>query len=151
MNNYWSKYKNYSSCTCSDRFNDEYVVNSASGNVTLLAGHSITAYQIVTIFNGAEVTVTQSDGIWAHVTYGDYEGICKLRDLQKSDGETYCYGDIDGDMKLTGTDFLLLKKYILGNISLDDSMLQSADLNQDGLVNATDYVLIKSALFMDNE
>ncbi len=149
MNTYWEKYKSYSSCNCSDKYNGEYVVNSTGGNVTILAGHSITAYQIATIFNGSEVTVTQSDGIWAHVTYGDYQGICKLKDLQKLDGETYCYGDIDGDMELTSMDFLMLKKYILGTISLDENMMQSADLNNDGSVNATDYLLIKSALFMD--
>ena len=57
----------------------------------------------------------------------------------------YMYGDLNSDLKVNSTDYALLKKYILGEISAfpESTPIKSADLNGDGSANSTDYSILK--------
>ncbi len=52
-------------------------------------------------------------------------------------------GDLNGDAKLNSMDFLILKKFYLGNRTLSDAEKAAADINQDGKVNPFDFLLLK--------
>ncbi|NLD46367.1 MAG: hypothetical protein GX660_04100 [Clostridiaceae bacterium] len=57
-------------------------------------------------------------------------------------------GDLNGDGKVNSTDYVLLRRYILGLIGefpVKDG-LKAADLNGDGKVNSTDYAALKRKL-----
>lgn len=49
-------------------------------------------------------------------------------------------GDVDGDGKITVSDLILFKKYILNMV---DDISAEADLNDDGEVTIIDYILLK--------
>lgn len=55
-------------------------------------------------------------------------------------------GDIDGDGKLTAVDYMLLKRAVLGTITLTEEQEKIADVNGDGKVDAIDYMLLKRAI-----
>ena len=52
-------------------------------------------------------------------------------------------GDVNGDGKASATDYLLVKRYVLGTFKLAGDGLKAADINTDGKVQATDYLLLK--------
>ena len=52
-------------------------------------------------------------------------------------------GDVNGDGKITSSDYVLIKDYIMGNSELSDTAKKAADYNQDGKITSSDYVLIK--------
>jgi hypothetical protein len=53
-------------------------------------------------------------------------------------------GDANGDGRLDGTDYLLLKSCFLKEAQLTGLYLEAADCNDDGRIDTTDYLLIKS-------
>jgi len=57
-------------------------------------------------------------------------------------------GDLNYDGKVNSTDYLVLKRYLLGTIDKesDPNFLKAADLNRDGRVNSTDMSLMKRYL-----
>lgn len=54
------------------------------------------------------------------------------------------YGDLSGDGKISATDYVQLKNYIMGNKKLSGGYKESADVNKDGKITAVDYVKIKN-------
>ncbi len=52
-------------------------------------------------------------------------------------------GDVNGDGKITASDYVNVKFYVLGKQSLNETARKAADVNGDGKVTATDYVNIK--------
>ena len=57
----------------------------------------------------------------------------------------YLLGDVNGDNSINSTDYALLNKYLLGDVTSIPS-LESADVNSDGSVNSTDYAILKRYL-----
>ncbi len=55
-------------------------------------------------------------------------------------------GDANGDGKLTASDYVLVKNYIMGTTKFDTNAITRADTNADGKITASDYVLIKNKL-----
>ena len=55
-------------------------------------------------------------------------------------------GDVNGDGKISSPDYLMIKKYIVGNISLSDNQKKLADINSDGFINSVDYILVKKQI-----
>ena len=53
-------------------------------------------------------------------------------------------GDINGDGKITATDVLVMKSYLLQMSTLEGAYATAADLNGDGNVSVTDFVQIKA-------
>jgi SH3-like domain-containing protein len=52
-------------------------------------------------------------------------------------------GDVNGDGKITPTDYSLIKDYIMGKSQLTEEQKKYADYNKDGKITPTDYALIK--------
>lgn len=61
-------------------------------------------------------------------------------------GEPGMKGDISLDGRINSTDYVLLKRYVLGTYSLDAAQKQCADLNGDSKINSTDYIILKRAV-----
>lgn len=57
-------------------------------------------------------------------------------------------GDINGDGKVNSLDYIMLKKYILGSITLTDVQKQNSDVNGDSKINTFDYMKIKSMIMV---
>lgn len=53
------------------------------------------------------------------------------------------YGDVNLDLVVNDSDYLLLDSYILGNISLNKNAIRNADVNIDGKVDLVDVDIIK--------
>lgn len=61
-------------------------------------------------------------------------------------GEPGMPGDINLDGCIDSTDYLLLKRCVLGTYSPDSAQRLCADLNKDGIIDAQDYLLLKNLL-----
>lgn len=51
-------------------------------------------------------------------------------------------GDVDGDEAVTTADALLIQRYVLGVITLEDAQLALADVNGDGSIDFTDALIV---------
>lgn len=58
-------------------------------------------------------------------------------------------GDVNGDGRITASDYVIIKDYIMGDTELNSSQKIRADYNRDGNITANDYVLIKDKLMGD--
>lgn len=58
----------------------------------------------------------------------------------------YALGDINSDGKIGINDYILIRKYILGSITLTDNEQKEADVNGDNKINSKDYILIRKAI-----
>ena len=57
---------------------------------------------------------------------------------------TYIRGDVNGDGKISISDYAKVKSHILGVARVDNEYLKAADANGDGKVSIADYAKIKS-------
>lgn len=64
-------------------------------------------------------------------------------------GEPGMLGDINLDGSIDATDYVLLKRCVLGTYTLDSAQRLCADLNKDGTVNETDYLMLKRMVLGD--
>ena len=54
-------------------------------------------------------------------------------------------GDVNMDGDLTATDYLMVRRAVLGLIELDDYQKKLADVNGNGKIDANDYIMVKRA------
>ena len=54
-------------------------------------------------------------------------------------------GDVNMDGELTATDYLMVRRAVLGLIELDDYQKMLADVNGNGKIDANDYIMVKRA------
>ena len=54
-------------------------------------------------------------------------------------------GDVNSDGKIGSSDYILVRKYLLGTSALNSNQLKEADMNGDNKINATDYILIRKS------
>lgn len=77
-------------------------------------------------------------------------GTLATGDIIEVDGskryEVVIYGDIDGDSKISVVDLLYIKKYILGDMSLNSANKEAADISKDKKVDVVDLLLLKKQL-----
>ncbi len=62
------------------------------------------------------------------------------------DVKLHLKGDISGDGKINLVDMLLVKSFLLGDATFNDTQMSAADMNRDDKVNLMDVYLIKSLL-----
>ena len=53
-------------------------------------------------------------------------------------------GDVNGDGKITSSDYVLIKNYIMGTREMSEEEKKYADYNGDEKITSSDYVLIKN-------
>ena len=58
----------------------------------------------------------------------------------------YPSGDINGDGKVGSTDYILVRKHILGTSKLTGDKLTRADVNSDGVINIQDYINVRKII-----
>ncbi len=58
--------------------------------------------------------------------------------------EEILFGDVDGDGKISSSDFLKIKNYLLGGWDLDSEGVIRADFNQDGDIGSSDYLSLRN-------
>lgn len=85
------------------------------------------------------------------VPIGDMPGNNGQDDNQKPDTDLK-KGDVNGDGKLSPSDYVLVKNHITGASTLKDEKAQkAADANADGKISPSDYVLIKNCIIEGKE
>ncbi len=57
----------------------------------------------------------------------------------------YKPGDVNMDGELTATDYLMVRRAVLGLVELDDYQKKLADVNGNGKIDANDYIMVKRA------
>ena len=55
-------------------------------------------------------------------------------------------GDVNLDGKITASDYVNIKNYIMGSKGLNEQAKSNADVNSDGKITAGDYVLVKNKI-----
>lgn len=101
-------------------------------------------------YNDVSITIKDKNGR----VLGDDELVGTGMIIEIKDSEnTYTYtlsvsGDIDGDGKLSASDYVLIKNNIMkySNSEFTVEKELAADANSDGKISAADYVLIKNAI-----
>ncbi len=56
------------------------------------------------------------------------------------------YGDVNGDSVIDAIDLLLVRKNLLGLVSVTDAANKACDVNHDGVVDAIDLLLVRKTL-----
>ena len=79
-----------------------------------------------------------SSNVAHKVATGDY-----IKDSKRNVYKVVVTGDIDGDGRISITDTAALKMHFAATITLEDELLQAADSEPNGIVNATDYLRFK--------
>jgi surface antigen len=69
--------------------------------------------------------------------------ICGYKETQIIEKIIPLAGDLNQDKELSITDFVILKKYLLGKQNLTEETFTAADLNSDNTVNAVDLAIMK--------
>lgn len=59
-------------------------------------------------------------------------------------------GDVDDNGKISVSDYLLIRKHIIGTITLTDSENKRADVNRDNKISTADYISIRK-IIINNE
>ena len=55
-------------------------------------------------------------------------------------------GDVNGDNRITSTDYIVIRKYILKQANLTGTILIRADINGDGKITSIDYIVIRKMI-----
>lgn len=82
-------------CDCSTDYAGTYTTHGVDTYLNIRNGHSTDSDVIGSIMPNAEVKVTKSDGVWAHVEYNGITGCCAMEYLEKT-------GEISSDMNISG-------------------------------------------------
>ena len=59
--------------------------------------------------------------------------------------EGYKPGDVNMNGELDATDYLMIRRAVLGMIELDQEQTRLADVNGNGKIDANDYIMVKRA------
>ena len=119
--------------------------SAISGNGFKTSGSKLTCEPNVTVSdilkNASDATVKDASG--KTVTSGNIGTGYTV----KYNGNTYTViklGDVSGDGKVTSSDYVKIKNYIMGSSSLSSAAKDGSDVNRDGKTTSSDYVKIKN-------
>ena len=59
-------------------------------------------------------------------------------------------GDVNNDGKVTSLDYILVRKHLLGTVTLTNTQKTSADANKDNKISSLDYIKIKQIVISGN-
>lgn len=90
--------------------------------------------------NGNDISGNTRLGTGSVITVLDNDGVTKYKYT------VVMYGDVNGDGKVTASDYVNIKNYLLKKSNLNWAALKGADSNKNGTVTASDYVVIKNYL-----
>lgn len=155
LNNYYFSAMSVSGGTLSlsfDMYTNSYTL-SVSGNTTLYYsvpdGASYTgssSYSLSAGTNTVALTVKSQTGYTRTYTITvTASSACTLKvSSGTAEDDTSLTGDANGDGKVTASDYVIIKRHIIGSYTITDTTLfNNADANGDGKITASDYVLVK--------
>ena len=84
---------------------------------------------------------------WNSIDIGENNGFLKFANIHynsgnQADTDTSTPGDVNSDNKITAKDSMLIQRYAVNLIKLDDTQLKAADVNGDGKVTNKDALAI---------
>lgn len=124
---------------------DKYFINTANGFVSLI-DPGTTVKTLKQGFKNSDKLTVYKDGV--KLSDGDLAGTgCEIR--IEADGKIHdkakviITGDVNGDGKITITDYLKIKERIQSGKALSGEKEFASDVNGDGKVTITDYLRLK--------
>lgn len=82
---------------------------------------------------------------YLYIPASDVTIVTNGSDSSTSDGSTsYTRGDVNGDGKISPTDYVLIRNHINGKSKLTGNSLSAGDVNGDGKISPTDYVMVRN-------
>lgn len=90
------KQSNNLSCGCSNSYAGNYIVNTSRLPLTMRRGHGSNYGKVTSIPKGTTVTVSASNGTWAHVNYNGSDGYASMQYLKKVEEGSISTGLIKG-------------------------------------------------------
>ena len=90
------KQSNNLSCGCSNIYAGIYIVNTSRLPLTMRKGHGSNYGKVTSIPKGKTVTVSASNGTWAHVNYNGSDGYASMQYLKKVEEGNISTGLIKG-------------------------------------------------------
>ena len=90
------KQSNNLSCGCSNSYAGNYIVNTSRLPLTMRSGHGSNYGKVTSIPKGTTVTVSASNGTWAHVNYNGSDGYASMQYLKKVEEGSISTGLIKG-------------------------------------------------------
>ena len=90
------KESNNLSCGCSNSYAGNYIVNTSRLPLTMRSGHGSNYGKVTSIPKGTTVTVSASNGTWAHVNYNGSDGYASMQYLKKVEEGSISTGLIKG-------------------------------------------------------
>ncbi len=91
-----------------------------------------------------EVKITDIEGIEVATTDNVGTGYVVTCASSNESATIIVLGDIDSDGVLTATDYIRIKSYFLGAITLENEYFTAADIDFSGVIDSTDYLKLKS-------
>lgn len=96
--------------------------------------------------------VQKSDGTVGYAARETYESESSYKlylepvngNSNTNNNTSYTKGDVNGDGRITSSDYVLIKNHIMGTSVLGSDKQVMADYNGDGRITSSDYVLIKN-------
>ncbi len=121
---------------------NSYLSGFSVGTTVRTIKNKLSSAQNVSILNSSGAGL--SDG--ERLKTGDKIIITDTDGSTKYSYDIIIYGDVNGDGKITASDYIYIKNYILGKISLSNISKEAADSNKSNSVTAADYIIIKNTI-----
>ena len=119
---------------------EQYAEGIAAGTTPASLASALPALDItVTNVNGSALDDNKPIGTCCTVTVA-YKGMPLLAKT------AIIRGDVDGDGRISASDYLRVRRYILGMLELDGLFESAADVDGNGTVNAADYIRIRRSI-----
>lgn len=154
QNNNQNNNNNQNSNTSSNKGSNYYLSKlGVKNNYGYITGVSVgttanTIFGKLSTANGVSILNSSGHGISGNSRIGTGNTIT----ITDSDNKTKykytvtIYGDVNGDGKITASDYVVIKNYLMKRTTLTQPALKAADSNKNGIVTASDYVVIKNYL-----
>lgn len=140
-------------CICSEEYAGTYTTNSkVTTNLNIRSDHSVESEILGKIPVNSCFDVVKANGVWAHIIFDQISGFVDMSYIERKTISTepvdygYISGDISGNQTVDSIDALMLLKFMNNSLQLNDAQYKSADINDDGIINVVDLILIKNII-----
>lgn len=120
-----------------------YVTND---NLNVRSGNDTSYAKLDLIPSDTKVNVIEIDGDWGKVIYGETVGWICLDYADYSSSFDYIPADINGDGLVNIQDVFEVSQKLKSGTKFTQSEIELVDFNKDGVVDATDYIIIKNII-----
>ena len=115
---------------------DEYL---RPAGLTIRLVYSDESYEIIR--SGFTLSELDSSSAGVKTVYVYYKGFSASFEVTVE--PSFAPGDVNGDTNIDATDYLMVKRSVLGTYDLTDGQRSAADVSANGEVDTADYLMIK--------